>query len=66
VQCHTNGLAQTSAIFVACGIQREGWKCLHAADLPQNTALYREDEVINACLEAVALLSLEILGGQSK
>jgi hypothetical protein len=45
------------------------WKaqCLRAvARLPQDTALYRKNKVIDECLQAVAPISLEICRGRTK
>jgi hypothetical protein len=37
-----------------------------AAGLAQGAAFYRVDKVIDACLEAVASISLEVFGGRTK
>jgi hypothetical protein len=54
-----------SAIFAASAMRGLN-ACGLAADLPQDATLYREDEVIDECLKAVAPVCLEVFGGQTK
>jgi hypothetical protein len=54
-------------IFAACAMavgRIDAW--LAAGGLPQDAALYREDKVVDECLEPVAPASLEVFRGHAQ